>query len=299
MERCPYQLCCREDAVFDYINNITILRNTVLWTSFLSITLFDLESLTSTSLEWSASRSGWGAIGEEDRVNDAAVDRGTSGLPSLLKAAILAAVAAILGLLALMTTAEPAHAYTCSPSHFPVTYNGTTTHTRAASSTYGRIPGFSYGSIRYRISSRYATQISSGITKWDYMGNNYPGGPDWQQHTLGTRLDLEYFDAYRQNSWAGLYTYSGLGTVPDKIEMNVWALEGHYLTDAQWREVANQELIRRQRYAVASHESGHAVGLGDHYGSYYKVYAIMYKVPGHTCLWGPARHDVNDFNDRW
>lgn len=219
----------------------------------------------------------------------------TSGMVTLSKVtcAIMLAVAAtaLFSILSAMS-AKPAQGYTCSPSHFPTNNTSTTRHTQAASSVKLALP-FTNGGIQYKILSRYATPTRQAIGRWDRLG-----GPVFKEG-LGpfARLDLVYEDQYIRNGYAAKWQQRL--TRPDNIYYNVWVARGDYIAPSLRSIPQNASLIRRQVNALATHETGHALGLGDHYGNNYKYSSIMYKEPAATCRTVPFRHDINDYNRRW
>lgn len=129
--------------------------------------------------------------------------------------------------------------------------------------------------IRFDDHTSYDVARSWAATQWNALGA-INIAPD----TIYTISDLDWQDVNRSDvAWNGAYSPSG-----------VIYLNSHFL--AAYTEF--------QRSAIATHELGHALGLGDHsLSDYASQKIIMYYCSLCSGVNTPQSHDKSDYNSLW
>lgn len=128
------------------------------------------------------------------------------------------------------------------------------------------------GEIRWGGSTTYTDARSHGNSQWNGLGSINIAPDAWN-----TIEDLTWSDANRSDvTWAGVHTcYSCCAT--DTIQLNVYYMSG---------------FTTSQRRNVATHELGHALGIGHSYSG-----QVMYEyVSSVTTL---QSHDISDYRSLW
>lgn len=130
------------------------------------------------------------------------------------------------------------------------------------------------GEIRWGGSTKYTTAWNHAVSTWNALGK-VNIAPD----TAWTIEDLTISDVNKPSeTWTGLYTYYPL--LADTIQFNTANM------DASGRTTNHNK-------KTATHELGHALGIGDHYESSYSS-IIMYGYSSDvTSL---KQHDKDDYH---
>lgn len=130
--------------------------------------------------------------------------------------------------------------------------------------------------IRYSTSSKYGSAVSNAIGDW----NALPGGVDIKPDAWYTYKDLEVFDQYSSDSWAGTFMWQPGGA--DNIKFNTRILD-----QSSWTSCYDAK--------VALHEFGHAHDF-DHNDLAWPS-SIMRQ--GMQCQSDLGSHDRSDYANRW
>ena len=125
------------------------------------------------------------------------------------------------------------------------------------------------GSIFYEDGTQWDSARQYGILQWDYIEPI-----NWELDNGSA--DLSYGEYYAND---GTLAYWSPDTFsPDDIEYN-----NYYFPS----------LSAEYRRATASHENGHALGIGDHCGSTYDGIVMYYAIVGTEV---PKPHDKSDYH---
>lgn len=130
--------------------------------------------------------------------------------------------------------------------------------------------------IRYSTSSKYTSAVSNAISRW----NGLPGGVDIKKDSFTTYKDLELFDQYSSDSWAGSFFWQPGGA--DNIKFNTRILD-----QGSWTYCYEAK--------VALHEFGHALDF-EHNDLPWPQSILR---QGMRCQDYLGSHDSSDYANRW
>lgn len=136
------------------------------------------------------------------------------------------------------------------------------------------------GEIRYEDRTKYDDPKNWAIGEWNALGR-----VDILPDTWYVVADLELNDVhYDDVTWVGRYVPKCCS--PDHIDFNEY-----YMDDGRG--------LYKQR-GTATHEFGHALGLGDHETSDHGTNAlVMYKCSACSGKNTPQSYDIDDYNAKW
>lgn len=130
--------------------------------------------------------------------------------------------------------------------------------------------------IRYTTSSKYSSAVGNSVGDW----NALPGGVNIAPDTSSTVNDLEIFDVYSSDTYAGNYFYQSVGA--DNIKFNTRVLD-----QSTWTYCYDAK--------VALHEMGHVLDF-DHNDLAWPQSILR---QGMQCQTDLGSHDISDYGARW